>query len=249
MDFEGKVALVTGSSRGIGKATIIELASHKCNVVINYIKSEKEAKELKDYVINTYGVKAIIVKCDISNESEVIDMIDTVIKKFGKLDILVNNAGIALDNNFYDKTVEEFRKTIDVNLIGTFLVSKYASKYMLQNSYGKIINVTSTNGLDTYYSTSVDYDASKAGIISLTHNLSNELSPAINVNAVAPGWVNTDMNKELDATFLKDETNKIYLRRFAYPSEIAKVIVFLASEEASYINNEVIRVDGGCQHV
>jgi 3-oxoacyl-[acyl-carrier protein] reductase len=249
MDFKSKVALVTGSSRGIGKSTIIELASHNCNVVINYVNSKKEALELRDYVIDTYGVECGAIKCDISNESEVKDMIESIINEFGRFDILVNNAGIAIDSDFNDKTVENFRRILDVNLIGTFLVSKYASNYMLENNYGKIINISSTNGLDTYYTRGMDYDASKAGLISLTHNLSKQLSPIVNVNAIACGWVNTDATKNIDIKFKKEETEKIYLNRFAEPHEIAKVITFLASDDASYINNAVIRVDGGSQHV
>ena len=119
---------------------------------------------------------------------------------------------------------------------------------MLEEKNGAIINVSSTNGLETYYEYSLDYDASKAGLISLTHNLSNYLAPYIRVNAVAPGWVNTEMNKELDSCYIKEECDKIYLKRFAEPKEVAKVIYFLASDDASYINNEVLRVDGGCSH-
>ncbi len=245
MDLTNKVALVTGSSRGIGKYTIIELASKGCNVVINYLNNEKEAIELKNYVIQKYDVKAIAIKADISNEEEVKMMIENIIFEFKKIDILVNNAGIAMDCAFFEKTTTDFCKVINTNLVGTYLVSKYVAKYMLQNKYGKIINVSSTNGIDTNYPMGIDYDASKAGVISLTHNLAIELAPYVNVNSVAPGWVNTDMNKDLYSEFKKEEMNKIYLKRFAEPSEIAKVIVFLASDDASYINNSIIRVDGG----
>ncbi|MBQ7140539.1 MAG: 3-oxoacyl-ACP reductase FabG [Bacilli bacterium] len=245
MNFNDKVALVTGSSKGIGRSTILEFARLGCNVVINYNNSEYEALELKEEVEKTYNVKALAIKCDISNEEEVKNMINEIINVFGKLDILVNNAGIAIDTTFEDKTVENFRRTLDVNLIGTFLVSKYASKSMLKNKYGKIINISSTNGIDTTYIESLDYDASKAGVISLTKNLASEFAPYINVNTIAPGWVMTEMNEELDEEFIKDETDKIMLGRFAKPEEIAKVITFLASDDASYINNAVIRVDGG----
>lgn len=245
MILKDKVALVTGSSRGIGKATVIELASKGCHVVINYFNSEKEAAELKEYVADKYSVRAIAVKADVSVEEEVKVMIETIIKEFGTIDIVVNNAGIAIDNGFYEKTVEEFKKVLDVNLIGTYLVSKYASKYMLDKKYGKIINVSSTNGIDTYYPEGIDYDASKAGVISLTHNLAKQFAPYINVNCIAAGWVNTDATKELDHDFRNEEINKIYLKRFAEPEEIAKVITFLASDDASYVNNTVIRVDGG----
>ena len=187
----------------------------------------------------------MIIKASIDNEEEVKSMIHEIIDRFGKLDILVNNAGIAIDTLFEDKTKENFKKILDVNLIGTFLVSKYAGDVMLKNNYGKIINVSSTNAIDTYYPMSLDYDASKSAIISLTHNLAVQYAPTINVNAVAPGWVNTDMNQNLDKDFIEKENNKILLKRFAEPSEIAKVITFLASDDASYINNEVIRIDGG----
>ena len=125
-------------------------------------------------------------------------MVDQTIKRFGTIDVLVNNAGIAIDTLFEDKTVENFRTTLDVNLIGPFLVSKYVGKVMLEQGRGSIVNVASTNGIDTYYPMSLDYDASKAGVISLTNNLALQFAPYIRVNTVAPGWVNTEMNKELD---------------------------------------------------
>ena len=234
-----KTVLVTGSSRGIGKATIEKFASQGYNVVINYNNSYDKALSLKEEIEKKYNVKALIIKCDVSKEDEVKSMIDSIIKEFNKIDVLVNNASIAIDTTFEDKTVDNFRRILDVNLIGTFLVSKYASIYMNNAS---IINVASTNGIDTYYPESLDYDASKAGVISLTHNLAKQLSPNIRVNAVAPGWVSTDMNKELDE---KDYIDDILLKRFATPIEIANVIYFLASNDASYINNAVIRVDGG----
>ena len=242
-----KVVLVTGSSRGIGSSTIIEFAKKGYNVVINYFSSEEEALTLKKKVEDEYNIKALAIKADISIEEEVKNMVDIVISEFGKIDVLVNNAGIAIDTLFIDKTVENFRKILDINLIGTFLVSKYVGIHMLERKSGSIINVSSTNGIDTVYPMSLDYDASKAGVISLTHNLAIEYSPYIRVNTVAPGWVMTDMNKELDEDFVKEECENILAGRFAEPSEIAKVIVFLASDESSYINNSIIRVDGGCK--
>ena len=240
-----KVVLITGASRGIGAATAREFAKNNYNVVINYNSSEKEAEVLKQELQNNYNIKAITIKCDVSNEEEVKNMVEKAVEEFGTIDILVNNAGIAIDTLFEDKTVENFRRTLDVNLIGTFLVSKYVGNVMLENKKGSIVNVSSTNGIDTYYPMSLDYDASKAGVISLTHNLALQYSPFIRVNAIAPGWVNTDMNKELDQEFIDEENRKIMLNRFAEPEEIAKVICFLGSDSASYINNEVIRVDGG----
>ena len=164
---------------------------------------------------------------------------------YEKVDCLINNAGIAIDTLFEDKTVQNFRKIIDVNLIGTFLVSKYIGSLMLKEKRGTIINVSSTNAIDTYYPYSLDYDASKAGVISLTHNLARQFAPYIRVNCVAPGWINTEMNKELAGEFIEEENKKILLERFSEPYEIANVIAFLASDEASYINGSVIRVDGG----
>ncbi len=245
MNFKNKVVLVTGSSQGIGRTTIIEFAKKGSNVIINYNKSKKEALALKKQIESLYPIKVLAIKADISNEDEVIDMINQIISTFGHIDILVNNASIAIDTTFEDKTKENFQRILDVNLIGTFLVSKYASIYMLKQKQGKIINVSSTNGIDTYYPYSLDYDASKAGVISLTHNLSKQLAPYINVNCVCPGWVDTPMNANLDSKYIKEEISKINLRRFARTDEIAKVILFLASDDASYVNNAIIRVDGG----
>lgn len=247
MESNRNVVLVTGGARGIGRSTIIEFAKNGYDVVINYCHSEVEANELKEFVEKQYNVRALVVKASVSNESEVEEMVTEVIQEFGHIDCLVNNAGIAIDTTFDDKTYDNFMETLKVNLIGTFMVSKYVGKYMLANGSGNIINVSSTNGIDTVYPESLDYDASKAGVISLTKNLALQYAPNIRVNAVAPGWVTTDMNKELDYDFIKNEEEKIMLGRFADPSEIAKVILFLASSDASYINGSVIRVDGGCK--
>ena len=237
-----KTALITGSSRGIGEAIAYSLASKSYNIVINYISNEDKAKEVQDYIIKTYNVKAICIKADVSKEEEVKQMMETIYNTFGSIDVVVNNAGIAIDSTFEDKTVDNFKRILDVNLIGTFLVSKYASLYMKS---GSIINISSTDAIDTNYIYGMDYDASKAGVISLTNNLAKQLAPNIRVNAIAPGWVGTEMNKELDIDYIKEETNKILLKRFAEPSEIASVVSFLASDDASFINGTVIRVDGG----
>ena len=239
------VALVTGSNRGIGKATIIEFAKAGINVVINYCHHEEEALKLVDEIITNYGVSAMAVKCDVANEEEVEAMINQVVDNFGTIDILVNNASVCRDTLFMDKSIKAFKRILDVNLIGTYLCSKYAAKIMLEKKSGKIINVASTNAIDTYYPESCDYDASKAGIISLTHNMAREFSPNIHVNCVCPGWVKTDMNKDLSLEQIEEEKKGILLGRFAESEEIAKVIVFLASSKASYINDSIIRVDGG----
>lgn len=240
-----KTVLITGGSRGLGRACALKFAQLGYNVIINYNNSLKEAVSLETYLKENYNISVLLVKADISKEDEVINMMNVIKNSFQKIDCLVNNAGIAIDTLFEDKTVQNFRKIIDVNLIGTFLVSKYIGALMLKEKSGTIINVSSTNAIDTYYPYSLDYDASKAGVISLTHNLARQFAPYIRVNCVAPGWINTEMNKELDKEFIEEENKKILLGRFSEPSEIANVIAFLASAEASYINGSVIRVDGG----
>ena len=243
MDFKNKVALVTGSSKGIGASTILEFAKKHCDVVINYNESQDEALKLQEE-LKKYDVKSLIIKADISKEEEVKNMVEKIMKEFNHIDILVNNAGIAIDTLFEDKTVANFKKILNVNLIGAFIVSKYVGEIMLKQKHGRIINISSTNGIDTFYPMSLDYDASKAGLISLTHNLAKEYAPYINVNAIASGWVNTSATEDLSEEFRKEELDKIFLKRFAEPEEIAKVVTFLASEDASYINGSIIRVDG-----
>ncbi len=238
-----RVVLITGASRGIGSSIANRFAQEKDIIIINYNSSEERALEVKKKIESKYSTPVMVIRADISNEEEVKEMIKQVIDIYGKIDILVNNAGVAIDTLVEDKKVEDFEKTLKVNLIGAFLCARECSKYMEEGS--SIINITSTNGIDTYYPYSLDYDASKAGLISLTHNLAVEYSPKIRVNAVAPGWVNTEMNKELDKEYIEEECEKILIHRFAEPEEIASVAVFLASPEARYINSEVIRVDGG----
>lgn len=241
-----KVVLVTGGSKGIGAATVEVFAQHDYNIVLNYAHDDEVAKRVKDKIESNYSVSVLLAKADVSKKEEVWQMVDMAIQTFGHIDVLVNNAGIAIDQIFEDKTDVEFRKVLDVNLIGPFLVSKEIGTKMQEQGHGKIINVTSTNGIDTPYPESIDYDASKAGIISLTKNLATLFAPNIQVNAVAPGWVaNTEMNKELDEEFIEQESKNILLGRFAEPKEIASVIYFLSTEAASYINNSVIRIDGG----
>lgn len=238
-----KNVLITGASRGIGAATALEFASKGYNVAINYFNSKDKAEELKKTILEKYDVSVILVNADISDEDAVTKMVSTTVDTFGTIDVLVNNAGIAMDSLVADKTVKDFEKILRVNLIGAFLCARECAKVMSDGSC--IINVSSTNAIDAYYPYSLDYDASKAGMLSLTKNLSVEYSPKIRVNAVMPGWVNTEMNKELDEEYKKEECKKILLGRFAEPKEIASVIYFLSSPEASYINGSIIRVDGG----
>lgn len=244
MKLKNKVALITGSSRGIGKATALLFAQEGAKIIVNYLSSGKEALNTVDE-IKSIGSEAIAIKCDISKEDEVKEMIDVAAKTFGPIDILVNNAGIVYDTPLFERTAEQFKKTLEVNLLGTFLCSKYVSEQMIQNTGGKIVNISSTNAINSFSPDAIDYDASKAGIIALTKDFAKELAPKIQVNAIAPGWVDTNMNKDLNEEFLKAEAGKIYLKRFAKPEEIAKTILFLASEDASYITGSVLVVDGG----
>ena len=241
----GKVALVTGSNRGIGKAIIEEFAKLGIDVVINSCHHERAALELQKYISSKYNVSVMVVKCDVAKEEEVEKMMNDICDAFGGIDILVNNASVCRDTLLMDKSDKDFRRILDVNLIGTYLCSKYAGRIMLEKKEGKIINISSTNALDTYYPESCDYDASKAGVISLTHNFAREFAPFIHVNCVCPGWVKTDMNKDLTMEQVEDYNKKILLGRFAEAEEIAKVVVFLASTKASYVNDSIIRVDGG----
>jgi 3-oxoacyl-[acyl-carrier protein] reductase len=240
-----KVILVTGSSIGLGSTIIYEAAKRGYNVVINYLTHEKEALQLKEKVEKEFRIEALVIKCDITNENDIKNMIDKIINVFGKLDVLVNNAGISIDNDFNLKTKDEFMKVLEVNTVGTFLVSRIIGNNMLNQKSGKIINISSNNGIDSYYEYGLDYDASKAAVINMTHNLANHYAPYINVNCVCPGWINTPMNMNMDPAFKKNQESKILLGRFAEPIEIANTVLFLASSDANYINDSIIKVDGG----
>lgn len=240
-----KCVLVTGSSIGLGSYIIRKFASNNYDVIITYNTHKKAALELQKEITKKYNIKALIVKCDISKENEIENLKNEILNTFGKLDVLVNNASIAIDTIFDDKFKKNFMNILEINLVGTFLVSKTFGDIMLKQKKGNIINISSTNGIDTYYEYSLDYDASKAGIINLSHNLANHYSPNIRVNTICPGWINTPMNQNMNEEFKKQEEDKILLKRFADPSEIANLVYFIASDEASYINDSVIRIDGG----
>ncbi|MBM3303839.1 MAG: SDR family oxidoreductase [Candidatus Aenigmarchaeota archaeon] len=244
MRFKGKVVLVTGSSRGIGKATALLFAKEGANVIVNYSKSRDEAEDAARR-IEKLGSKAMVIKCDVSDEKQVKNMFEEVIKKFGRVDVLVNNAGVVFDVPLMERTREQWSRTLDVNLIGTFLCSKYAARCMLEQKYGKIVNISSTNAIDSFNPDAIDYDSSKAGVAIMTRDLAKGLAPHIQVNSIAPGWVDTAMNKNLPKDFIKKETEKIYLGRLAEPEEIAKAVLFLASDDASYITGSMLKVDGG----
>ena len=205
-----KVVLVTGGAQGIGKAIVLELAKNHYDVVINYLTSNKAAALLEEEIKKNYDVRVMTIQADVSKEEEVDAMISLIEKKWGGVDILINNAAVDLSNLFHLKTADEFRKTLDVNVVGAFNCSKRVYRYMLDQEYGRIINISSTNGINTYYPMCIDYDASKAALISLTHNLAFEYGPYINVNAIAPGFIGTDNELDgYDEEFLKEEQEKI----------------------------------------
>jgi 3-oxoacyl-[acyl-carrier protein] reductase len=241
-----KVVLVTGGAQGIGKAIVLELAKNHYDVVINYLTSNKAAALLEVEIKKNYDVRVMTVQADVSKEEEVDAMISLIEKKWGGVDILINNAAVDLSNLFHLKTADEFRKTLDVNVVGAFNCSKRVYRHMLDQEYGRIINISSTNGINTYYPMCIDYDASKAALISLTHNLAFEYGPYINVNAIAPGFIGTDNELDgYDEEFLKEEQEKIMVNRYGKPEEVAYLVKFLISDEANFINNTIIRIDGG----
>lgn len=216
--------LVTGGARGLGLAISLYYLKMGHSVVVNYNNSSEMALKLK----REYGDRVSIVKADVSNEDDVKRMFDSL----GKLDVVVNNAGIAKDSDPMEKSAEEFLEVIKVNLLGTFLVSKYAVNHV---DKGCIVNISSTNALDTYYPESMDYDASKAGVISLTHNFSLYLKDRdIRVNVVCPDWIDTDMNLEMDEEYKKS------LGVFLKPEEVAKVVYDVSVDKS--VNDVVIRV-------
>lgn len=241
-----KVVLVTGGAQGIGKAIVLELAKNHYDVVINYLTSNKAAALLEEEIKKNYDVRVMTIQADVSKEEEVDAMISLIEKKWGGVDILINNAAVDLSNLFHLKTADEFRKTLDVNVVGAFNCSKRVYRHMLDQEYGRIINISSTNGINTYYPMCIDYDASKAALISLTHNLAFEYGPYINVNAIAPGFIGTDNELDgYDEEFLKEEQEKIMVNRYGKPEEVAYLVKFLISDEAKFINNTIIRIDGG----
>ncbi len=240
-----KNVLITGGTRGIGEAISREFAKKGYNLIINYVNSKEKAEKLKNELEEKYNINVLTVQADLADEKAIKNMVDIALNKFGKIDVLVNNAGIIIDKEFEEKTIEDWKQTLNINLIAPFILTKLIGKEMVKNKSGAIINISSINGINTYHPSSVDYDASKSGLISLTFDSAVEFSPYVRVNCIAPGWVDTEMNKDLSEDYVKEEIEKILVRRFGRPEEIAKVATFLASDDASFINSTVIKVAGG----
>lgn len=239
-----KVALVTGGSRGIGRSIALKLAENGSSVAINYANSSEKADQVVKEIKNL-GVDAISIKADVSNEEDVNNLIKTVEKELGKIDILVNNAGITRDNLLIRMKTEDFEDVLDVNLKGTFLCTKAVARAMMKKKYGKIINITSVVGI-VGNAGQANYSASKAGIIGFTKSMAKELgSRGIRVNAVAPGFIDTEMTQVLSEELKEQMINGIPLNQLGNTEDVANAVVFLASSNSDYITGQVISVDGG----
>ncbi len=240
----GKIALVTGAGRGIGLAVAKELAENGAFVYINYRGSKEQAEAAAMELSNTKG-GAQAIQCDVADFQACKEMIDVIIKEKGRIDILVNNAGITKDNLLMKMSEEEFDQVLDTNLKGAFHTIRHASRYMLKQRSGKIINIASVSGV-LGNAGQANYSASKAGVIGLTKSVARELaSRSIQVNAVAPGYVETDMTSALSDKVREQLLAQIPLRRIGEPKEIAHAVLFLASEASAYITGQVLCVDGG----
>ncbi|MCB6202644.1 3-oxoacyl-[acyl-carrier-protein] reductase [Extibacter muris] len=241
---EGKVALVTGGARGIGRAIALELAKGGAIVVINYNGSQDKAMDLKQE-IESRGGRAEIYQCNVSDFAKCEELVQGIVKQFGSLDILVNNAGITKDGLLMKMSEEDFDKVIDVNLKGAFNTIRFASRQMLKQKSGRIINLSSVVGV-AGNAGQANYASSKAGIIGLTKAAAKELaSRGITVNAIAPGFIETDMTDALPEKVKESTVSQIPLARFGRPEDVAKLAAFLASEASGYITGQVIHVDGG----
>ncbi|WP_188454423.1 3-oxoacyl-[acyl-carrier-protein] reductase [Virgibacillus oceani] len=241
---QGKNAIVTGASRGIGRAIALELAKQGANVAVNYAGSETKAQAVVEE-IEQLGVKAFKVQADVANESSVKDMVKQVINEFGSLDILVNNAGITRDNLLMRMKEEEFDQVINTNLKGVFVCTKAVTRHMMKQRNGKIVNVASIVGVSGNPG-QANYVAAKAGVIGLTKSTAKELATRnIYVNAVAPGFISTDMTDELTDEQREGMLSMIPLEKLGDPEDVAKVVRFLASDDSNYITGQTIHVDGG----
>ena len=240
----GKIAIVTGASRGIGRQIAKTLAEQGAAVIVNYCGSEQAANETVEQ-ITASGVTAKAYQADVSDYTQAADMMNDVVKEYGRIDILINNAGITRDNLILKMNDEDFMKVINTNLTGTFNCVKHASKIMLKQKYGRIVNMASIVGI---YGNAgqANYAASKAGVIGMTKSVAKELgSRNITVNAIAPGYIGTDMTDSLPDAAKEKITSAIAMKRMGTVEDVANLAAFLASDNASYITGQVIGVDGG----
>ena len=244
MNLTGKAVLVTGASRGIGREIALELARQGANVAVNFSGSEAKANEVVDE-IKGLGTEAFAVKCNVANTEEVTVMVKAVIEQFGKLDILVNNAGITRDNLLMRMKEEEWDDVININLKGVFLCTKAVTRQMMKQRVGRIINIASVVGVSGNPG-QANYVAAKAGVIGLTKTTAKELaSRNITVNAIAPGFITTDMTDKLPEDVKAEMLKQIPLARLGEPKDIAKLTAFIASDDSSYITGQTFHVNGG----
>jgi 3-oxoacyl-[acyl-carrier protein] reductase len=241
---KGKTAVVTGASRGIGRAIALKLAKLGANIVVNYRNSYDAVQEVVKE-IQALGARALAVQCDISSYSDVENMMKKSMEEFGSIDILVNNAGITKDGLLMRMKEEDFDSVIDINLKGAFNCTRHISAIMLKQRSGRIINISSVSGL-TGNAGQVNYSSAKAGILGMTKAVAKELAGrGVTCNAVAPGYIQTDMTEGLSEKVKDTIMSTIPLKRLGMPEDVANAVAFLASEEASYITGQVINVDGG----
>jgi 3-oxoacyl-[acyl-carrier protein] reductase len=244
MRFKEKAALITGGGRGIGATTALMMLDEGAKVGIVDVNEANMKRVTEKAKSEGHHLKALIG--DVSKKDQVEHFMEAFVKEFGRIDILVNNAGIVISRPFMEKTAEDWIRTLEVNLIGVFLCSQVAAKYMLAQKSGKIINISSIRGIDHCGREGVmDYSASKGGVINLTKTMAKELAPHINVNTVAPGHTLTEMTQPLPEEVKKNMIEGSYLKRMAQPEDIAKAILFLASDDANFITGQLLLVDGG----
>lgn len=245
---EEKVVLVTGGSRGIGKEIVLKFAKEGYITLFTYNTNKEKALTVKNKIEKEYKAICDVYQLNMKEEDQIKSCVEKIIKKYKHIDVLIHNAGIDKSSFIEEKNKKDFLEILEVNLIGPFLLSKIVAPYMLNQKYGRIIHISSNNGLTTNCPYTLEYDASKAALNSLTYNLSDAYAPYINVNAIAPGWVKTDMmdlDDEEKEEFEKVEKEKININRFADTKEIAELAYFLCTSKADYINREIIKIDGG----
>lgn len=241
---DGKVALVTGASRGIGRAIAVALAKEGASVAVNYAGNSEKAGQVVSE-IKDMGSEAVAIQGDVTDADSVTAMVKNVTEQFGKIDILVNNAGITRDNLLIRMKEEDWDSVINTNLKGVFLCTKAVSRPMMKQRQGRVINISSVVGVSGNAG-QANYTAAKAGVIGLTKTSAKELAArGITVNAIAPGFIETDMTNELNEEVGEQMRKQIPLGRFGSPEDVAKTVVFLASEDSGYITGQTIQVDGG----
>lgn len=241
----GKIIVITGGSKGIGKKLVENFALSGNTVAYTYLNSYESAMNTYNNLVNK-GCEVFCQRVDLSETSDIDNFVNSVIDKYGRIDVLINNAATTNDSMFHQKTTNSFLNVLKTNLVGTFYISKLIGEIMYKQKFGKIINMSSTNGMDTYYPMCLEYDASKAGVNSLTHNLAMQFAPYVIVNAVAPGFIATESEiSGMDEEFIKMEEEKILLKRAGTEQDVYNLIEFLVSDKSNFINNQVIKINGG----